>query len=156
MTTTATMTDNMQNINKIKLELPTKFNGNDTSYELDTYYKKLRLYACMHNQNYVRIFEHFKNEKGQRTMITTGDYEDFDAELGRTLGRAPPPRTAEHMSMELYYILYNSLEPPARNILDDVEDDNGFESLRRLIERYRKPNLMTVVNYLQKNHESGV
>ena len=128
------MTDNRECINKIKLELPTKFNGKDTNYEFDAYYKKLRLYACMHNQNYVKIFDHLKKEIGQRTMITTGDYGDFDALLERSQGQPPPPRAAEQMSMELYYILYNSLEPPARNILDDVEDDNGFESLQRLVE----------------------
>ena len=58
--------------------------------------------------------------------------------------------TTAKLSTQLYYVLYGLLELPARNLIEEIDDDNGIEALRRLYERYKKSKILSVVGYLNR------
>ena len=61
-----------------------------------------------------------------------------------------PNGTTARLRTPLCYVLYGLLELPARNLIEEIDDDNGVEALRRLHERYKKSKILNVVNYLHR------
>ena len=61
-----------------------------------------------------------------------------------------PNGTTARLSTQLYYVLYGLLELPVRSLIEEIDDDNGVEALRRLHERYKKSKILNVVNYLHR------
>ena len=142
--TTTTADLPLKEIAKIKLELPPRFSGKDNNYEFEAFIKRLRNYMCIQESDYSALFDYFKRDNSEKLVVTTEHYADLDSNLVLL------PGTTAKLSQQLYYVLYGLLELPARNLVEDIDNDNGVEALRRLHERYKKSKMLNVVHYLHK------
>ena len=71
---------------KHKLELPPKFNGEDSNYEFEAFIKRLRNYLCIHESDYSPLFDYFKKDNFEKRAITTAHCHEMDFRLALTTG----------------------------------------------------------------------
>jgi len=130
-----------QTLQKLKVEPPGKFTGKE---DFDRWLKKVTNYLSLTDQNYAELIS--KNVEKPKRVLTAATYPDIDTNLLLEDG------TGEQMSKQLYYVLDGLLDETTSpwTIFDTEMNMNGFEVLRKLIDRYMKGKQMKAILLLVK------
>ena len=112
-------------IQKLRVDPPAKFTGTEN---FDGFYKRLVSYMSRTDESFGFIMTKIKDR--QKQIFTCNDYDDCDTHLTLEAG------TTSRMNRVLYYTLGSLAGDAAWLILDTTPEMNGFEALRRLIDRY--------------------
>ena len=129
-------------LQKLKIEPPTKFTGRE---DFERWFKRTTNYLCLSDENYRTVFGSMQNHP--KTIIDPAvHYAQIDQTLGVAAG------TAAKMSRALYYILDGLLDDayPPYTLHDSTLDNNGFEVIRKLLDRYMKSKQMKSILLLVK------
>lgn len=125
---------------KLRLPLPEKYNGEPTLWEEWSW--NFKTYVSMFDSNVMTFME---NSEGRDQPVT-------DADLRITLDTgdvdAVATQQAVNFSRKLHYLLANLTTGSARLIVRQNEGANGFETWRRLSEKFSLPDATRHVSLL--------
>ena len=121
-------------IQKIRVDPPPKFTGTEN---FEGFYKRLCNYMSLTDENFGLIMTSLKQR--MKSPYTAADDDICGDKLSLDLG------TAKGMSRVLYYTLGSLLGDGPWMILNTTPDMNGFEGLRRLMDRYLQSKQMTSI-----------
>ena len=125
-------------IQKLRVEPPPKFTGKEN---FEAFLKRLTNYLSLTDENYSFIIESMKTRI--KRPWSDEDYDQVDLKL-----QDLTPGDTKQLSRALYYTLGSLLGDAPLLIVDTTTDMNGFEALRRLMERYLHSKQMTSIMML--------
>ena len=127
-----------QTIQKLKIEPPGTFTGKE---DFDRWLKRVTNYLSLTDENYNTLIKLIADHPKSVLNAATHNGIDFRYRLD--------PGTAQQMSKQLYYILDGLLDGTTApwTIFDSENDMNGFEVLRKLIDRYMRGKQMKVIPF---------
>ena len=124
---------------KLKIEPPAKFTGGPKD-NYEDFERRLRTYLSLTDAKFPRILKWVMEqtmpvkEEGLKTYLTTEKATEDQIKL-----------ITGQMNPFLYYTLVSVTEGPAYTILEQVEEENGFEAYRKLYVRYAKTKMQNAI-----------
>lgn len=128
---------------RVEVDAPEAYDGNA---DFDDWMKRLLAYLSLSDIRYKIIAEDYilnATQPSMRADLTQRNDND-------PTRIATPQEAAAHMAMVLYTLLLQLCKRPAYAAVVNVQDDNGFESLRQMKFHYGKSTRLAMITTLMK------